>query len=323
MRPLKIRTLATSLARASVEKRLRLALSLRSQPTGTPVGAILAELLRDPVPLVRSTALAMASECDEPPVAAICEALGEDQPEEVQLQAIGTLGFLGDAAVTAIPRLIALLATKNPAIRFCVAKLLGSFGAAAQRALIESMKSTEPEARVGAIEALGWSGLPLPKGFWPSSWTGLSAAGALTVLWAKARCGEGRKKALSMLVEATSHDDPRVRRDAIERLLTLDLDRKAWEKLLESRLRDEDDEVRRLATRAATAAPTSDNWLMVRAARALVDPDDEVRAMGCLAFATRRLECNEAREILIQLEKGDAPRVAALAKNALEHSFSS
>ncbi len=313
------RSLLAVIQNASVSARLRFATTLRVNPLGAPLGSIVMAMLRDPSPAVRASALAAASQCDEPPIAALTHALDAHQPLELRRQAAGVFALLGNRAPGAIPKLIGLLADHDAPLRFQAALALGRQGSSAVPALLAALGTNgSGPGRSALFEALGWTGAPAPAAE-PLIATELASASpqeAVTLHWAQARCGVAPSTSIASLVELTRHSSVDVRITALDKLMTLTESTDQWREAAATATSDSDPRVRATALRAASISGLPSPELGRLARRALDDGDTEVRAMGCLIFGSHELDCNDASDRLIQLHRDDSPRVAALARNA-------
>ena len=131
--------------------------------------------------------------------------------------AVRALGGMGPAAAPAIPQLIALLADDDSAIREQAAVTLGGIGTEAEDALSAVLQHESEFVRVGALKALKAIG-PQSKEVvgrlheLAKSDSSTQRAATLEVL---GTTSVGREQTLSLLVEALSDEDERIRQASV------------------------------------------------------------------------------------------------------------
>ena len=294
---------------------------LKGEAPPVPIVPEVAERLNDPSEEVRKLAVLVLERAGASAIPALAPALDEKQPTSVRVLAASALAKAGQNATPGINPLCACLLSHDGTLRWHAAFALGKIGASAVPALQVALRSADPEVLCAVADALGWIGsgaqavlddlkrlasssAPLP--------VRLACHSALVKISGDASAG------LPMLLATLKEKDPIGRASALERIGHLRTMARESAPMLLPYLADSSGEVRAAAALALGRIEATTPETIEALTCVLADLEPDARANAGIALASMGAAAEPALPALRVMRRATAPRLAAIAKAAVE-----
>ncbi len=269
---------------------------------------------------VRRVAVLVLGHLQPPAVPALARALDERHPISVRVCAASGLGRAGANAAPAIDQLTKCLTAPDDVLRWHAAFALSRIGPAAVPSLKLPLRSPDPLVVSAAIDAAGWIGSGAKTALEDVRRLATSPVPAVRLAChsAMVKITGDVSMGLPMLVAALEDRDAGVRAAALERMGHL---RAAARESAPSILRciaDQSSEVRAAAALALARAEASTPQVVAALTQAVADPEPDVRANAGIALASFGPAAASALPALRLMQQTTEPRLAAIAKAAVE-----
>jgi HEAT repeat protein len=269
---------------------------------------------------VRRVAVLVLGHLQPPAVPALARALDERHPISVRVCGASELGRAGADAGPAIDQLSKCLTAPDDLLRWHAAFALGKIGSAAVPSLKLMLRSPDPLVVSAAMDAAGWIG-PGAK----MALEDVRRLAASPVPAVRLACHSAMVKitgdvsmGLPMLLAALEDRDASVRAAALERIGHLRaLARESAPSILRC-MADQSREVRAAAALALARVEASTPQAVAALTRSLADPEPDVRANAGIALASFGPAATSALPALRLMQHTTEPRLAAIAKAAVE-----
>lgn len=248
------------------------------------VASALIKDLSDPEPAVAASAaysLGSFGRDDPAVVTALVKALGSSQPVVRQNAAEG-LGRAGSAASNAIPALVSALKKDEENLHTAVPAALGYIGAAAIPALLELLRSSNPDVRAHALSTLRGKG-----GFYDD-------------LFGSAEIVTREPRLVPALVEALKDNAHAVRLEAAGMLGDLSITARPAVPHIVPLLKDPDEDVRTAAIEALDKLGAKTDVAVPTVLAVLNDKELDVRVGAAIYLLRRGVGQKEAARVILR-----------------------
>lgn len=269
---------------------------------------------------VRELAVLVLGRSGKPAVNALIQGLSEKQPLSVRIAAASGLSRLGAEATPAVGVLCKCLESPDELLRWHSALALSKIGKAAIPSLLDILVSLEPAAQSVVVDALGWMGadardaLRAIKGLTssPSPWLQLSCHGALI------KITKDIAESLPKMLTALRHQNPDIRRAALQRVGELrEIGRASASNLLQC-LEDPSSAVRAEATLTLARIEAKEPESVQALIHALRGHELDVRSNAAIALSHLGPEASPALPLLVTMQNDKDLRIAAIANASIQ-----
>jgi HEAT repeat protein len=260
---------------------------LQSGADLSPHVEAVAACLGDPTESHRFLALQLLANIGASATAFIALALSRKQPESLRAAAAAIIAGMGPMGARAVPALCRNLPSPDETLRNAAALALAKIGADSVPALRLVLSTSDPGAVSAAIDALTRIGRPAEAAVPDVAALAATAPPQLQLACAAALvCLTGNPdRGLPLLLNALTHEDPLVRKAAVERIAMLGTcSHSAISNLVQSTM-DPNDSVRTNALLALGRIRSPFDAIYDSVASRLGDPSAEVRYAAAVVLA--------------------------------------